>query len=247
LLEYCILYTCLIRPVHGFISFSIKKMKLKRHQTLREQIVTSLRESIIRGELSPGQKITEPELAEKLGISRTPIREAFRQLESEGFLTVIPRKGAVVSTVTPKEVEDFYELKSLLEGYASRMAARKVTEQDIDRLNKINNQLETLARKGDVETFFRKNNEFHSTFISLCGNEKLLDFWNSLVRRVVRFRLQALSVPGRLMNSVDQHRNIIDALRRKDGPLSEEVVYRHSLISGEDLVEEVKKLTQKNG
>lgn len=197
--------------------------------------------------MSPGQKITEPELAEKLGISRTPIREAFRQLESEGFLTVMPRKGAVVSTATQKEIEDFYELKSLLEGYASRVASRKITEKDVDRLKRINDQLEILARKGDVEAFFRKNNEFHNAFIGLCGNEKLLDFWNSLIQRFVRFRLQALSVPGRLMNSVDQHRKIIEALERKNGSLSEEMVYRHSLISGEDLVEEVRKLTQKNG
>lgn len=222
-------------------------MKLKRSRTLREQIVSSLRESIIRGELSPGQKITEPELAEKLGISRTPIREAFRQLESEGFLTVMPRRGAVVSSVTRKEVEDFYELKSLLEGYASRKAARKTTEKDIARLNKINDQLEVLARKGDVEAFFRKNNEFHNAFISLCGNEKLLDIWSSLIQRFVRFRLQALSVPGRLMNSVEQHRNIIDALHKKDGSLSEHMVHKHSLISGEDLVEEMEKLTRENG
>jgi DNA-binding GntR family transcriptional regulator len=222
-------------------------MKLKKHQTLREQIVSTLRESIIRGDLSPGQKITEPELAEKLGISRTPIREAFRQLESEGFLTVMPRRGAVVSSATRKEIEDFYELKSLLEGYASRIAARKISEKDIARLNRINDQLEALAQKGDVEAFFKKNNEFHNAFISLCGNEKLLDIWSNLVRRFVKFRIQALSVPGRLMDSVDQHRNIIDALSKKDGCLSECMVHKHSLVSGEDMVEEVKKLIKENG
>ena len=222
-------------------------MKLKTSKTLREQIVSSLRESIVRGDLNPGQKITEPELADKLGISRTPIREAFRQLESEGLLTVMPRRGAVVSSVTRKEIEDFYELKSLLEGYASRKAAAKITEKDIARLNRINDQLEALARKGDVEAFFKKNSEFHYAFISLCGNEKLLDIWNSLVRRFVRFRIQALAVPGRLMNSVDYHRKIIDALSRRDGPLSEEMVYRHSIISGEDIAEEVDKLIREKG
>jgi DNA-binding GntR family transcriptional regulator len=221
-------------------------MKLKRPRTLREQIVFSLRESIIRGDLEPGQKLTEPELAEKLGISRTPIREAFRQLETEGFLTVVPRKGAMVSDLSRKEIEDFYEIKSVLEGYASRIAAERITENDIAKLTKINNQLEILAKKEDVEAFFKKNNEFHSVFINICGNEKLLDIWDNLIRRFVRFRLQALSVPGRLMNSVKQHRDIINALSKKDGSLSEALVVKHSLVSGEDLVEEAEKLVREN-
>ena len=216
-------------------------MKLKKHQTLREQIVSSLRESIIKGELNPGQKLTEPELAEKLGISRTPIREAFRQLESEGFLTVMPRRGAVVSRLTRKEIDDFYELKSLLEGYAARIAAERINEKGIEKLRKINEQLVTLAEKGDVEGFFTKNDEFHSTFISYCGNEKLLEFREHMVQRFMRFRLEALSVPGRLMDSVTQHRNIIRALARKDGRLAEAVVLEHALLSGEELAYRVEQ------
>ena len=216
-------------------------MKLKKHQTLREQIVSSLREAIIKGELYPGQKLTEPELAEKLGISRTPIREAFRQLESEGFLTVIPRRGAVVSRITRKEIDDFYELKSLLEGYAARIGAEKITEKGIEKLRKINQQLTVLAEKGDVEAFFQKNDEFHNTFISCCGNDKLLEFREQLMQKFMRFRLTALSVPGRLMESVMQHKNIIRAYEKKDGRLAEAVVLEHALLSGEELAERVEQ------
>ncbi|MDF1535426.1 MAG: GntR family transcriptional regulator [bacterium] len=214
-------------------------MRLKKHRTLREQIVASLRDSIVKGELRSGQKLTEPELADKLGISRTPIREAFRQLESEGFLTVIPRRGAVVSSITRKEVQDFYEIKSLLEGYAARIAADRITKKDIDKLKKLNEQLEALVPGNDVEAFFRKNNEFHNTFIALCGNEKLLEIRGTLVQRFLRFRLQALSVPGRFMDSVRQHRVIIRALAKKDGRLAEAVVLEHSLLSGEELAEQL--------
>jgi DNA-binding GntR family transcriptional regulator len=216
-------------------------MRLKKHQTLREQIVSSLRDSIIKGELNPGQKLTEPELAEKLGISRTPIREAFRQLESEGFLTVIPRRGAVVSRITKKEIVDFYELKSLLESYAARIAAEQITEKGIEKLKRINEQLTVLAEKGDVEAFFWKNDEFHNTFISYCGNEKLLEFREHMVQRFMRFRLGALSVPGRLMASVRQHRTIISALSEKDGSLAEAVVLEHALLSGRELAERVEQ------
>jgi DNA-binding GntR family transcriptional regulator len=214
-------------------------MKLRKHQTLREQIVSSLRETIIKGELTPGQKLTEPELAENLGISRTPIREAFRQLESEGFLTVMPRRGAVVSKITRKEINDFYELKSLLEGYAARIAAGKINARGIQKLRKINDQLSEIAEKDDIEAFFLKNDEFHNVFISYCGNEKLLELLEDMVRRFMRFRLGALSVPGRLMKSIQQHNGIIDALAKKDGHLAETLVLEHALLSGEELAGQI--------
>jgi len=222
-------------------------MKLKKHKTLREQIASSLRESIIRRELRPGQKLTEPELAVRLGISRTPIREAFRQLESEGFLTVIPRRGAVVSTITAKEIEDFYEPRSLLEGYAARMAVEKISDGDIDKMKKINQKLEELAEKEQVEGFFAKNDEFHNCFLELCGNSKLVEIRNSMVKRFLGFRMATLSLPGRLIESVNQHRKIIKALEHRDGKLAEAVVREHALLGGEELVEQVKRVEQSIG
>jgi DNA-binding GntR family transcriptional regulator len=153
----------------------------------------------------------------------------------------------VVSTLTRKEIEDFYEIKSLLEGYAARVAATRITKKDIDKLKKINEQLEGLIESDDVEAFFRKNNEFHNTFIALCGNEKLMDIRNTLVRRFLRYRLQALAVPGRLMESVKQHRVIIRALAKKDGRRAEAVVVEHSLRSGEELAEQLDESGEGNG
>ncbi len=222
-------------------------MKLRKHKTLREQIAASLRESIIKRELRPGQKLTEPELAARLGISRTPIREAFRQLESEGFLTVIPRRGAVVSTITAKEIEDFYELKSLLEGYAARMAVEKITDEDIEKLKKINQNLAELAEKEQLEGFFAKNDEFHSCFLELCGNIKLVEIRNSMVKRFLGFRMATLSLPGRLKKSVKQHRKIITAFERRDGRLAEAVVLEHAILGGEELVEHVRRVEQSIG
>ncbi|NOY87291.1 MAG: GntR family transcriptional regulator [Deltaproteobacteria bacterium] len=219
-------------------------MKLKKHKTLREQIATSLRESIIRRELPPGQKLTEPELAAKLGISRTPIREAFRQLESEGFLAVIPRRGAVVSTITAKQVEDFYEIKSLLEGFAARVVAEKISDSDIEKLKRVNSQLAGLAEKGQLEAFFAKNNDFHNYFIKLCGNEKLLEIRDGMVQRFKGFRMATLSLPGRLMESVNQHKSIIRAFEKKDGRLAEAVVVEHALLGGEELVKMIKRMEE---
>ncbi len=219
-------------------------MKLKKHKTLREQIVFSLRESIIRGELKPGTKLTEPELAARLGISRTPIRESFRQLESEGFLTVIPRKGAVVSNITRKDIEDFYELKSLLEGYAARIAAEKMSEKDINKLIQINKDLADCAEKSNHERFFVKNEEFHNYFLSLCGNEKLVEIRDTMVKRFLGFRMAALSLPGRLTESVRQHEQAIKAFKRKDGRLAEAILVEHALLGGDYLAEQVDRASR---
>ena len=219
-------------------------MKLRKHKTLREQIVFSLRESIIRGELKPGTKLTEPELATRLGISRTPIRESFRQLESEGFLTVIPRKGAVVSNITRKDIEDFFELKSLLEGYAARVAAEKMTEKDVDKLIQINKELADCAENNNYERFFTKNEEFHNYFLTFCGNEKLVEIRDTMVKRFLGFRMAALSMPGRLMESVKQHEQAIKAFKKGDGRLAEAVLVEHALLGGDYLAEQVDRASR---
>ncbi len=112
--------------------------------TLRERIVTSIRSAIVNGQLKPGTRIAEPELAERFGISRTPIREAFRQLESEGFITVIPRKGAIVAFFSAQDVSNFYDLKMILEGYAARMATMTLTDRRFG---------ERVARAANVAVF----------------------------------------------------------------------------------------------
>src|SRR5512140_2192132 len=117
------------------------KKNIEKHLTLREKIIETIRDAIMSGALKPGEKVAEPELAERFGISRTPIREAFRQLESEGFLVVIPRKGAVVVSFSPKEIEEFYAIKSILEGYAARKACENLSDREIDKLRTINDKL----------------------------------------------------------------------------------------------------------
>src|SRR5574340_89251 len=118
---------------------------VERPLTLRERIVDFIKDAIISGTLKPGERVPEQEIAENFGISRTPIREAFRQLESEGFITVTPRKGAVVSPITDRDVSEFYDIKSLLEGYAARTACAKLTSREIKRLETLNAQMERCA------------------------------------------------------------------------------------------------------
>lgn len=215
----------------------MKRKPIERHQTLREKILETIRDAILKGTLNPGEKVAEPELAERFGISRTPIREAFRQLESEGYLTVIPRKGAVVTSLSERDVQEFYSIKSILEGYAAHMAAERLSDRDLDRLEAINERLAQLAREGDIKTFFRVHNEFHELFIRAAGNEKLLELINQLMMKFNRLRMASLSLPGRMEISVQEHRKIIEAFRERDGEKADNLVRRTATYGGQVLIQ----------
>ena len=209
----------------------MRRKQIERHQTLREKILEMIRDAILKGTMKPGERVSEPELAERFGISRTPIREAFRQLESEGYLEVIPRKGAVVASLSERDIEEFYAIKIILEGFAAKMAAENLTEKDIERLESINERLQKIADEGDVKNFFRVHNEFHDLFIKAAGNEKLYEMINQLVMKFKRLRLASLSQPGRMEISVEEHRNMIEAFKNHDGERADSLV-RHAATIG---------------
>ncbi len=213
------------------------KKSLDKHLTLRESILETIRDAIIRGALKPGEKVAEPELAERFGISRTPIREAFRQLESEGYLTVIPRKGAVVVSFSERDVDEFYAIKSILEGYAARRACEKLTTREIDKLQAINDKLGQLASGGDIKQFFKVHNDFHDLFIRAADNEKLSELIANLVGKFQRLRIASLSLPGRMKISVQEHDKIIEAFRKRDADAAERLVRKNAEYGGRVLVQ----------
>jgi len=225
----------------------VRRKPIERHQTLREKILETIRDAILKGNMKPGERVSEPELAERFGISRTPIREAFRQLESEGYLQVIPRKGAVVASLSERDVEEFYAIKIILEGFAARMAAENLTAKDIERLESINQRLQQIAAEGDVKTFFRVHNEFHEVFIKAAGNEKLYEMITQLVMRFKRLRLASLSQPGRMEISVEEHRNMIQAFKNHDGDRADSLVRHTATIGAGVLIQSMSQADENEG
>ncbi len=216
------------------------KIQIDNHLTLREKIVETIRNAIVNGQLPAGTRVAEPDLADKFGISRTPIREAFRQLESEGFITVVPRKGAIVASLSFKDVADFYDLKAILEGYAARAAAKKLTDKDIAKMEAVNRQMETAAAKKEVRKVLALHNEFHDIFLKACGNEKLHTIVQNLVMQFQRFRL-ILAMPGKIEGSIRQHWEIIDAFRKQDGAMAESLVQKNAQYGKKILLRELAK------
>lgn len=216
-------------------------IRIDSHMTLRERIVESIRNAIVNGQLPSGTRITEPEFAEKFGISRTPIREAFRQLESEGFLSVMPRKGAIVVSLSARDVSNFYDLKMVLEGYAARSAVKTLSAADITKLETVNRQLEAASHKKNLRRILVLHNEFHDIILRACGNEKLHAIVRNMITQFQRFRL-ILATPGKIEGSIRQHEAIIEAFRKKDAELAEDLVRKNALYGKNILLRELAKV-----
>lgn len=212
--------------------------KLNKNQTLRESIADALRTSIMQGQLKPGHKISEPALASQFGISRTPVREAFRQLDTEGFLQVTPRRGARVAPLTERDVREFYEIKAELEGYAAKLAANKIADKELDKMEHLNNAMEEAHRNKDFKRVFKLHNEFHEVFIRASDNEQLFHLIRMLVAKFQRFRI-LLTISGKSEGSFGQHREIIRAFRERNPEKAEALVQENARFGKEVIVSEI--------
>lgn len=217
------------------------KIRIDNHRTLRERILSAIRAAIVNGQIRQGTRIMEPELAERFGISRTPIREAIRQLESEGLISVIPRKGAIVAFISPQDVSNFYELKMILEGHAARLAAKNLTENDLTKMETVNRQIEAASVKKNPGRVLDLHNEFHEIFLRACGNDKLHAIVQSLDMQFQPYRLIP-AMPGRVKGSIRQHTEIIEAFRRKDAARAEELVRKDALYGKNLLLRKLAKV-----
>jgi len=218
----------------------VKKVKfaIEKRKTLKEQIVEFVKEAIATGRMRPGEKICETRLAEDLGISRTPLREAIQTLEAEGFLKLVPRKGAVVSEYSKKDIQDIYEIKAALEGLAARLATENQSSSDLDKMVDINAQLKAMTLSGEksVSRFFKLHNQFHDIFLKAAGNERLYQLNCHLMEPLKRFRLTSIAIPGRFEESVKTHDEIINLFKEKDAKKAEELVIKNVLDGGKALL-----------
>ncbi len=212
---------------------------------LRDKIVSSIREAIIDGRIKAGERLMEPEVAKNLGVSRTPLREAFLQLESEGFVKVTPRRGAVVSSLSEKDAEEIYIVKSALEGVAARLAVRNISEETLQQLRTLNAEMEKMAgrKEKDYRTLLELNSKFHSMMNKASGNEKLCHLINLLRKQTLRYNYIYLSVLSHINQSVEEHRQIIDALTKKDQRLTETLVSNHGENAGKALCEYIRTIS----
>jgi DNA-binding GntR family transcriptional regulator len=186
-----------------------------------------IREAIIDGRLEPGRRLKEEELARELGISRTPIREALLMLQAEGLVDAIPNRGAMVRVHTPEDLDDLYQLRALLEGYAARRAAGRISDEQVQALRASCDRFEALDSDKELRELVRENLLFHSTILDVAGSGRL----SSMVRRVIELPLVYKSYiwysPDQKRISVHYHLQIVNALAARDAERAELIMKEH--------------------
>ncbi|RGP35149.1 GntR family transcriptional regulator [Pseudotabrizicola alkalilacus] len=194
----------------------------------RSNFVTNfLRDLIVVGDIPPGERVNERVLTERLGISRTPLREAFKILEGEGLLSIRPNAGATVVRLSPEDVEDALEILIGLESIGAERAVERATPEIIEEIAELDARMREAFECRELMEYFRINQEIHQRIIDAAQNEALSRVYSSESARIRRFRFAGNRDHARWARAVAEHAQILDALRRREGPLLRELLRAH--------------------
>ncbi len=193
----------------------------------RELVFRKLREAILSGRFQPGQRLLERELVARMGVSRTPIREALRKLEREGLVTTFPYKGPIVTMPTPESAREVYEARAALEGQAVALFTRRADPSAILRLWRCIRDAERALTRRTPSGVLAANNAFHDELASGCGNALLQALLANLQDRIVLLRVESLSYPGRRAKSVVEHKAIVRMIERGNVEGARRLVEQH--------------------
>ena len=184
---------------------------------LRDVVFNTLRDAILTGKLVPGERLMENQLAEKLGVSRTPVREALRMLELENLVELVPRKGAQVLDMSEKDIVNILEVRSALEGLATSVACKKMSKEDLQQLKNMEVDFEKAVAENDVEHFVDIDEDFHDLIFAATENDKLINIFRNLRIQLYRYRMaQAKNNETSMSTIVAHHRSIIRAIENHD-------------------------------
>lgn len=205
-------------------------------KSLEERVYFALEEEILSGQHKRGDTLTENSLSTRLGVSRTPIRGALHRLSEEGLIEMIPNRGAVVIGVGREDLIDIYKIRMRLEGLASAEAARKISEEDKEKLRDSVELAEFYIKKQDAERLKELDSQFHSIIYKASGNRLLYKTLSELHRNIHVYRKRSLAVPERLAVSVMEHREILSAIERGDADEADRLTSAHIAAALENLL-----------
>lgn len=183
---------------------------------LRDIVFKTLRDAIITGKFQPGERLMEMKLANEMGVSRTPVREAIKKLEAEGLVIMNPRRGAQVAPINEKDLKDILEIRKALESLACRIACGKVTADDVKQLRSINRSVAKAVRENDIPQIVDKDVEFHEKINSITDNARLTGFLGQLKEHLYRYRLEFIKNMENCNTITEDHERIIEAIAQKD-------------------------------
>lgn len=213
--------------------------------SIQGRVIEAMRERIISGELEPGTSLSEIALAEAFGVSRTPVREALKQLQTEGLVEIRPRVGTFVTAPSRREISELFEMKALLEGAAARLLAQRGSVPELDLLRDNLRQADAAVAADDRERYAHLVHEFHDLLIQGADNAKLQGHYRTLMNQLAYQRLvkTSLGQPGRPLQSDAEHHHVVELIEAKDGDAAERVMRDHvrashrALMAGLDATE----------
>ena len=209
---------------------------------LRDVVFNTLRDAILTGKLVPGERLMENQLAEKLGVSRTPVREALRMLELENLVELVPRKGAQVLDMSEKDITNILEVRSALEGLATSLACKKMTKEDLQQLKNMEVDFEKAVADNDVEHFVDIDEDFHDLIFAATENDKLINIFRNLRIQLYRYRMaQAKNNETSMSTIVAHHRSIIRAIENHDAEEGASIAQGHIKYQTESILRFVRK------
>lgn len=203
------------------------ELNMNAYLPLRDVVFNTLREAILKGELKPGERLMELQLAARLGVSRTPIREAIRMLEQEGLAVTVPRKGAEVAKMTEKDMEDVLIIRMALDELAVQLACDQIDEEQFKLLQVARRNFESSIQSGEVKKIALADVEFHDRIYQATGNMKLITMLNNLREQMYRYRVEYLKDEKNYPTLIKEHQNLVEGIRKKDKEFVTDVMRKH--------------------
>lgn len=191
-----------------------KLFVISDYELLGKKVYRVLKSKIIKGSFEPGDKLLESRIAKQLGVSRTPVREALRQLAAAGFVKMIPNQAIIVNDISIKDLREVLQIRGVLEGLAAWLAAFLITKEKIKVLETCNENMEKLIGQNNIIAFGKESNKFHSVILEICENNRLIQIRENLADQIYKYRNISLHIPGRLESALKEHKEITEALKQ---------------------------------
>ena len=203
------------------------KIQEQEYMPLREVVFNTLRQAIIKGELLPGQRLTELQLSEELGVSRTPVREAIRKLELEGLVVMLPRRGATVAGITKKHLMDVLDIRRALEELAIELACERITAEQLSEIKTVEKKIKESRDDDDVVALSDADETFHELIYQATDNSRLIQMLANLREQMYRYRLEYMKVKDKRNKLISEHNRILKALETGDVAAGKKAICAH--------------------
>ena len=216
------------------------------NRPLREVVFLRLRRAILQGELEPGERLMEIRLADQLGVSRTPVRDAIHKLVEEGLVSIVPRCGAVVARITDKDMRDVLEVRTTLEELAVSLCAKRITTDGVERLNAANEEFRKTVATGELIKIAQADVAFHDIIYSITENKRLLQIINELREQIYRYRLEYIKNDSARLQLIKEHDLIIRYISEGDTEKAKVAIREHIKNQMNDIASVLKSASEKD-